>query len=128
MKMTARTMKTTLTAMTLLLLAGCSTIYTRRDLGPQQAGVVLTDGLTVDQVIAALGAPDVLRDLPDGATLAVYKSIAYMSILGIYVEDKRSSFMLTFRGGGLTDQKWVPTGEGMSIIGYQMYGLGVGHE
>ncbi len=108
-----------------VIMAGCGTIYTLRQSGPQSDSIRITKGLSKADVINTLGAPDSIYDLRGGKTAFVYHSLKYSNVLGIYAITKKKDFFLLFENDNLADQGWTSTGETMAIIGYQTLTLGM---
>lgn len=106
------------------LAAGCGTIYTVRTYGPQQGQAVIATGASLRDVMTVLGGPDILHET--GAdTICIYESLDFKNILGIYIEENRENFVLTFRNDQVITKSWVPAGHSMSIFGWSGYMLGV---
>ena len=114
-----------LAAMLALGTIGCGTIYTERSYGPQYQLIRLTQGLSFEETVATLGAPDQVHQLEGGIRVCIYRSFNYRNFLGVYAEVDRREFVLTFVNGRLDRQVWAPTGTDQSILAMQTYTLGV---
>jgi len=122
--------KQTVVALVLLVLVcsfitGCGTIYSSRKTGPQSGSTKITKGLSKEDVVSTLGAPDFVTALDEGREMYVYHSLKYSNILGIYASVDKNDFVLVFEEGNLNNQDWTETGETLSIIGIQVLNLGI---
>ena len=106
----------------LSIMTGC-TLYTQREVGPQQRATLITSQASFDEVLKALGAPDEVFDRPGGASICVYHSLKYTNVLSLYSKTEKSDLVMTFVDGRLIGKAWVPTGTSMSIIAGQTYTL-----
>ena len=124
-----RTLSMAILCLSILPLAGCTTIYTTRVQGPQQSGItVFQDGASVNSVHSEFGPPDETVALSGGSELHIYHSNSYMNILGLYATSRETDLVVTFVDGKMQSREWTNRAKTMAIGAGQTFALGVNVE